>query len=468
MRTCVMCSTLVRIVFLSTATLAVLVFHNLTIARPDLSRLSFHPVPLEHVVEASRAADQPRQIAVAIPIPVLRSSRDETRKYQQASIESYRRAIAKAQAEQGPYASSIGEQTLALGKLLHGTGDEEGALAAFERSMHVLRVNLGLFSIEQVPVMKAIINTHLALGDVASAHTMQEALLNLQRKQHPDTQVALVPALLEWADWNVSLYLLQGGRHTALTLGMPSQLSSALHDPRLSLAYATYSEALAILERDSDGQDARLVTTERKLAALNFMINRELEDSYGAIAGVVELDPDFNSPGMALQQANAELFMAGSSALQRAIAHSSKVPNPDYDDVAARMMELGDWYLLFDRRAAALEMYGDALEVMQAASLPQEDVERIMTPGMPVPTPDATYLPATVDRSHYAGYIDVQFELSRFGMATNPRIIASSGVERQIEKELLRTIRDCKFRPKFVAGSAVNEQNIQLRYYYSL
>ncbi len=62
----------------------------------------------------------------------------------------------------------------------------------------------------------------------------------------------------------------------------------------------------------------------------------------------------------------------------------------------------------------------------------------------------------------------MEFYLSKFGMATNPHIIASSDHDRQIEGELLREIRSCKFRPKFVAGTPVNDEKIQLRYYYSL
>ena len=40
----------------------------------------------------------------------------------------------------------------------------------------------------------------------------------------------------------------------------------------------------------------------------------------------------------------------------------------------------------------------------------------------------------------FAGYIDVEFELTQFGMATKPKIIGSSEHNRQIERELLREI----------------------------
>ncbi len=169
-----------------------------------------------------------------------------------------------------------------------------------------------------------------------------------------------------------------------------------------------------------------------------------------------------------LEDTSPAHFYDGSSALRRALAHSYKNPERRNDVIAARMVELGDWYLLFDHRAAALDLYRDALHFMHNASLPQEEVERIMSPGMPVPTPDTAYLAPSAGAEKFDGFIDVEFELSKFGTATNPRIIASSTGNKQIVRELLHEIRSCKFRPKFVADAPVNSEKIQLRYYYTL
>ena len=86
---------------------------------------------------------------------------------------------------------------------------------------------------------------------------------------------------------------------------------------------------------------------------------------------------------------------------------------------------------------------------------------------MPVRTPVATYL-GQEPPDAFAGFIDVEFELSRFGKAYNPQVITSNNADRDIERELLRTIRNCRFRPLFVAGNAVKAEKMQLRYYYSL
>jgi tetratricopeptide (TPR) repeat protein len=434
-------------------------------AKPDLSRLSFHPVPL---ADAAAAANTVAAEIITAPAELKPSPGNSDDGQNTLTITRYKDFISSTLVSAGPYALPISEAAFALGRLQEASGDLDAALASFERSMQILRINHGLFSTEQVPVMRAIINIHIERNDVESAHEVQEALYNLQTRHHGFDNITSVSSLLEWADWNVNMFLLKDQVTPQFINTDTDQLRSRLRDPRLSLAYTAYTQAIFLLQEKSTLADERLVTTERKLAALNFIFNRKVQDVVNNLPTYAGQARDFNSPSQILEQANTIHFADGSSALRRAIAYSYSAPNPDYDYIAARMMELGDWYLLFDRRSAALDIYGDALDVMLAAQLPQEEVERIMAPGMPVQTPDATYLAASENNDNFAGFIDVEFDLSKFGMATNPQIIGASMQDRSIEKELLRTIRNCKFRPKFVAGTPVSDEKIRLRYYYNL
>lgn len=428
-------------------------------AGQDLRYLSFHPVPL-----APNAARSDVSSSVSAPSEyVLHPSRPDPA----AREASYREAIAQMQQAQGSDALPLGEQLLEFGQFLQAQGKLDEALETFAASRHVMRVNLGLNSLEQVPVLQSMFSAYAAQGDVENAHAMQEALFNLRMRHHGRDDPGAVNALLAWADWNVNLYLLLD---PPPNLETPEALPLGhFSDPRLELAYNTYTTALQSLQQHSEPGDERLVTTERKLAALNFITDRKMQDTYGTALRYYSASTSetTDSAGHQLENAAAARFYDGSSALRRAIAHSASRPQRRNHDIAARMVELGDWYLLFDRRAAAMDLYRDALKFMRDASLPPEEVERIMSSGMPVPTPDTAYR-APADAREFDGYIDVEFELTQFGMATNPHIIASSTHDRGIERELLREIRGCKFRPKFVADAPVKSEKIQLRYFYSL
>lgn len=458
-------------------------------AGQDLRYLSFHPVPLAPASSASTETSSSAVTLVSLDVPAARASSssfdpsaaareragsDENtsltlrpvRTNAAARAEKYRERIAELRRSKGALALPLAEQLLALGRALQEQGQLDAALEAYEESRHLLRVNLGLNSLEQAPVLMAMFGTYAEQGDVGHAHAMQEALFNLRLRHHGGDGDGALNALLDWADWNVTLYLLLD---PLPSLESTSHLSTRLNDPRLELAYASYTKALQKLQHEGIAGDPRLVTTERKLAALNFITDRKMLDTYGEALRVHApvSDAAYGNTGNAFESASEARFHEGSSALRRALAYSERSAQRRDDDVAARMVELGDWYLLFDQRAAAMEMYRDALEFMRKASLPQEDVDRIMSPGMPVPTPDTAYLPP-VEVGEYAGYIDVEFELTQFGMATKPKIIGRSEPNRPIERELLREIRSCKFRPKFVADAPVNREKIRLRYYYAL
>jgi tetratricopeptide (TPR) repeat protein len=430
-------------------------------AGQDLRYLSFHPVRL---TQTSLATDTD---AATLASPAADYILHPTLPDPRVQEAGYRESIADVSRTEGELALPLGEQLLGLGHALQEQGRLDDALAAYESSRHVLRVNLGLNSLEQAPVVKAMFSVYAAQGDVENAHAMQEALFNLRVRHHGGpASPESVNALLDWADWNVTLYMLLDPRPSLDASALPY---NRFNDPQLELAYNTYTSALETLQAHASPGDVRLVMTERKLAALNFITDQKLHDTFGEMpASYSSASRDqLDSAGTTLESASIAHFYDGDSALRRAIAHSARQPERRNDEVAARMVELGDWYLLFDRRAAALDLYRDALQFMRDASLPQEEVERIMSSGMPVPTPDAPYL-APANANEFDGFIDVEFELTQFGMATHPRVIASSSEDRRIERELLREIRDCKFRPKFVADSPVKGEKVQLRYYYSL
>jgi len=111
-----------------------------------------------------------------------------------------------------------------------------------------------------------------------------------------------------------------------------------------------------------------------------------------------------------------------------------------------------------------LSVYEDAYEVLDAVQASDQDISRIITPGMPVIAPDTTN-PAT---TAYHGYIDVEFQVSKFGIASSPEVIATSEQDvSPVTKALVRKIRREKFRPAFIDGSATSGENVKLRYYYS-
>ena len=76
----------------------------------------------------------------------------------------YRAAIARLEGERGAYAEGLSEQLLSLGLTLQRDSRHDEALDIFKRGVHLARINHGLYSAEQLPLLQAEIASHLALG----------------------------------------------------------------------------------------------------------------------------------------------------------------------------------------------------------------------------------------------------------------------------------------------------------------
>src|SRR5690606_1720281 len=106
-----------------------------------------------------------------------------------SSITRYERSVARFELAGGPYETRLSEELLALGSLYQRAGEHEKALGIFERASHINRVNGGLFSLEQIPIIEKTIETYLARGDLVSADAQQEYLFYLQRKNYGDRSI---------------------------------------------------------------------------------------------------------------------------------------------------------------------------------------------------------------------------------------------------------------------------------------
>ncbi len=430
-------------------------------ARLNSSQIQFHPTLLSELAIPATPATTGSAEAQVTPLSGMAEPAGES-----DTLLRYGQMIDELELEEGIYAPSLREPLLALATEYLEAGNPQAALEGLERAMQITRVHEGLNSIEQVAVLRTMIGAYVELGDLPNAHRLQEAMLHVQVRHFGRESVESVPALLEWADWNVNLYL-SDERQDGVSLQDTLAHGSSTMDyanPFVQEAYARYVSALEILHLQPKPHES-LVTIERKLAALNFMVD---EDMLEMLEGSETLAGD--EPG-AMDSVTDRVrnfhFSNGDSALKRALAYGYLSPEPDHDYIAARMLELADWNLLFDHRGAALELYQETLEFLARSNLPQHEIDRFFAAGLPVKTPDTAYQQEQSPEA-FTGYIDVEVKLSKYGSASDTRLLAESDADPAVVDELFRTIRNCKFRPVLAQGNTSSADTVQLRYFYTV
>ena len=423
---------------------------DLLLAQSLYSNIDFHPVPLSNISSSA--------------YPVAQQPSAETGlHWSNHLVNTYKDNIRLIERDHGPFNILVRQQTESLGDLLVKNGDYEEAIQAYEKIMHIMRVNHGLYNEEQETLLDKIINTNMQVKNYSRAHDLQKSKLYLKQKNYYTDDSRYIKALLDWADWNVQLLLNSDHPHQAEV-----ERPGATIDTFLLTAQENYIKAIDLIQASDEVNHVRLIHAEKKLAAINYIANSITKLSKPMY--LVDIDDNTNSfnssKGRRENRAEMAYFLNGSSALKRAIANSLESPEPNFISIAEQMMALGDWYLLFDRRSSALQMYEDSFDFLNAIGASADDIEKVMTPGMPVNKSSLANTDNT--KRVFSGYIDVEFKVSKFGIAYRPEVIATSEEEiSPVIRTLIRKIRNEKFRPAFIDGSATSNENVKLRYYYS-
>ena len=82
-------------------------------------------------------------------------------------VEEYREAIRQAELAGGAYAPALTEHLVGLGTTLQQLKRHAEAVEVFKRGVQLARINSGLYSAEQLTLLRGEILSHMALGDFA-------------------------------------------------------------------------------------------------------------------------------------------------------------------------------------------------------------------------------------------------------------------------------------------------------------
>lgn len=95
--------------------------------------------------------------------------------------------------------ASLVDPLIGLGKAHEQAGNYFDALDAYKRGVHVRRVNMGLFALEQADTLNAMSEIYFRMGEHDAANGMQQAYAGIYAQNYPDDYLKQVPAQLSRA-----------------------------------------------------------------------------------------------------------------------------------------------------------------------------------------------------------------------------------------------------------------------------
>lgn len=419
--------------------------------------------------------------------------------------------IEAVQAREGPYSPALLEPLESLALLYDESGDRDFALVALERALQVVRVNRGLHTLEQVPLVRQKIRHEEARGNHAEAWALEQGLLSLIRRHADDLRTA--PMLRDIADRQMATLrgYLAGQKTPEVVLGCyykqwpttdggscTAGSRKTVVQGMLADAQRNYADAITVmLEHGLYGSEELRELEMQLLTGVELV--RSLYEQPGEYSMAMvpaafradSIEPWRSRMGPLLELAgwgaqystrdeedaealrrlearHASLMLPytrGRQSLRRLYAYeaaSSASPLVQAEALAA----IADWDLLYSHNGLAVDEYELAHARLRHAGASAEAIERLFAPAIPVVLPAFKANPLAADDTRPAtGHIDVAFTITKYGRARDVEIRGAVNATAEAQVRLARLIASNRFRPRLTDGAFADATEVAFRYY---
>lgn len=400
---------------------------------------------------AQAPAAPPADTAATEPAPAAAEPAPEPPTPEQSR---YLQAVEAREAEGGAYDAGLAESLVGLGVAYQQGGRHAEAVASLNRAAHITRVNDGLYSAADLPILERLIESYSALGEWQAVGSSYHQMFEIHRRNYGENDTRLLPALQKLSAWHLRAYLDEIGEQPF---------------NHLLAARGLYDSSLGILQTTpAAAADSRLPDTLRERAIVDYYLAAYTPEDAAEISfeagpqNAMNLPPNYVLNG----------FTSGREALERVVELRRADPASSPLKQGEAIAELGDWHQLFNRRQTALELYREAHAV--AAPGAQADAAPLLELfGQPRALP---VLPRGIEQlAESAGSVEpdavitVAFAVNERGLAEDIQVLESTppAADSQISK-LRKRLRATRFRPRFEAGMPVSTAGLTYRYRYSL
>lgn len=316
-----------------------------------------------------------------------------------------------------------------LGDALAGVGDRDGALGAYNRAVHITRVNRGLHHPSQVDIVYREAQVLAANGNVAKANRRQEYAYDILLRSYGGGSPMLLPGIFSLADWYLVNYNIFSAR--------------GLYEHALSVA----DETLA--EDDPDRLRALrgVAATYRSERFPPYQDEKKPNSSHpvGYRYGTMPAINNFGKGERALIEV-VNVTMASDGSTEEAVARA--------------VLELGDWYLIFGEQGRATTLYRHVWELLQ--SKPQQLAEMFDSPTplyLPLPG-DPDIQGAAVGRP-LSGVVELSFRVDEAGGVSSIATLHSDPQDLMDDK-VRRAVRRARYRPAFDGQNTFATEDVRV------
>jgi hypothetical protein len=380
---------------------------------------------------------------------------------QEDPLSNVGRQIEEIQSAQGINSPELIAALTNFGLILREQGDVDLAVAAFERARHIVRVNYGLSSFEEAPLLRQLVQIEEAKGNAATAWELEQELIGMIYRR-PGPRPAAASMLREIADKRRDLL---------------ERYSAGEFPPQMELG-CYYAEPNAPDGRQGNNSCRSGSSFRAKLNLLN-----ETESYYYDVMDMVRFSEGRASDKLpelymdVLRASYAARNDYGTEGQGRGMLRALYERHVQYSAPLPvqmnALLQMADWDLLYasggKKNEAAFRAYEALYERLEQEGMEQSFIDEIFSPRVPVVLPafSASRLVST-ETPDSLGYIDVAFEITKYGEGKSIEILDTSTSTTKAARVRIRDlIQWSRFRPRMASGAFEDPSRVVVRYYVS-
>jgi hypothetical protein len=374
----------------------------------------------------------------------------------------------------GPQSPALIDPLTELAVLYEAEGEHALATAALEEARHVVRANYGLHTLEQAPLIQQALQNQQALGNFAMVQALEEELLELANRHPDDLRTVAIHRNIGARRMNL-LNRFLAAEYPAEIYGESGLFSISRNDVVAELvleAQIHYADAAAVILRNGLYASTELRGFELEIVRANDLFRERPKTRVVAFGQEARAytTPTSGYLRTAPDKARAA-YQVGRESYRRIITYDEMAFGSSADEAALRSrldayLQLADWDLLYSANGEALDQYEEVRTLLATTEFGEPLIAEIFAPAIPIVLP--TFQPNPLETPASARYIDVGFEVTRFGDGRRVEILGGSpDVPGTAKAELESLIKGSRFRPRVMDGELARASPVVVRYYLS-
>ena len=358
----------------------------------------------------------------------------------------------------GPYDVAMTQPLHQLGNYYQSQGRHFEAMPLLLRSLHIAKINEGLYTPTQLPLLSDIIHSQLSMERYDEADKFFKALYRLQSKAYEPGSLEMYDATKRYVDWQRQAYLQGVGERPSYE--------------RLLNMHVIHSDEVTRI-REGKWKPEEVIPHLYDRMLVEYLISEYGGERQASIqisvTGSADPDPlmEGGLEGERFRQLQRFNERNGRNTLKQIVWLEQNRDPVDPQALARAYVALGDWSLWWHRVGRALESYEKAWAVLEQEGGNNVDPERWFQ--HPVELPDTRVFLSDGSKPHedVEARAKVSFSVTETGEVRGIDVLEQAP-EGDIGARvvLFRLLRQLRFRPVLRQGKAVPYAGLEREYNY--